>query len=373
MKKIITLLSFIPIITFGQPDYDGEIRINIINGSSWNLKFQTQLDDDYTWWDFDYNLIDNGSDYTGGSTIVQSPTTVAYLYFREGEPNNGIGFGRYKISANSNPGGQELAYFHYDTRTTDEYSSPDVTFQYDVNNNKFMHSGQNINGTIQYWYSLIEIDLITTGFEPHKPLNLIVTGINNHPYLEWEHYFYDSECVPFEYLTGYDIYRSTFPNFGYNKIGSVTTDDCDEESYTDYDVFLGDWSTVYYKIKTVNGSKKSEYSNRVSIDIGGYQKKTADKLEDQNLNESFYFKLLPNYPNPFNPTTTIKYIVKKQTHVSLRIFDILGKEVVILVDEIQPRGMYKISFNAENLTSGTYYYVLKTGLFVSSKKMILVK
>lgn len=85
------------------------------------------------------------------------------------------------------------------------------------------------------------------------------------------------------------------------------------------------------------------------------------------------FSLHQNYPNPFNPTTNIKFDIHKQGIATLKVFDLLGKEMETLVDEQLSVGSYEVIFNANSLPSGIYFYVLKTGDFVESKKMILVK
>ena len=89
------------------------------------------------------------------------------------------------------------------------------------------------------------------------------------------------------------------------------------------------------------------------------------------------FALLQNYPNPFNPSTRIQYQVTSFSHVSLKVYDVLGNEIATLVDEYKPAGIYEVEFNSvssiQNLTSGIYFYQLKAGDFVQSKKMIFLK
>jgi len=95
------------------------------------------------------------------------------------------------------------------------------------------------------------------------------------------------------------------------------------------------------------------------------------------------FELKQNYPNPFNPTTTIKYSIPSieafssskngDTFVNLSVFDLLGRKVKTLVSNRQKSGSYEIKFNGANLTSGIYFYQLKVGKVVISKKMILLK
>jgi hypothetical protein len=85
------------------------------------------------------------------------------------------------------------------------------------------------------------------------------------------------------------------------------------------------------------------------------------------------FRLEQNYPNPFNPTTNIVYDVPEQTHVTMTVLDILGRQVAILVDELQPAGRYKAVFDASTLTSGTYFYRLTAGSYVQSRKLLLLR
>ena len=85
------------------------------------------------------------------------------------------------------------------------------------------------------------------------------------------------------------------------------------------------------------------------------------------------FKLYDNYPNPFNPSTTIKYSIAEAYYTSIKIYDALGNEVSSLVNETKPAGTYEVEFNASNLSSGIYYYTLQSGSFTSTKKMILTK
>lgn len=85
------------------------------------------------------------------------------------------------------------------------------------------------------------------------------------------------------------------------------------------------------------------------------------------------FSLEQNYPNPFNPFTNIKFGIKENTHTSLKIYDLLGREIVTLVDQRLSPGSYNVEFNGTGLSSGTYIYRLSTGSFVSSKKFLLLK
>ncbi|GBD86988.1 hypothetical protein BMS3Abin03_00913 [bacterium BMS3Abin03] len=87
----------------------------------------------------------------------------------------------------------------------------------------------------------------------------------------------------------------------------------------------------------------------------------------------FTYKLEQNYPNPFNPTTTIYYEISGRQKVELKIFDMLGNEVATLVDGEKPAGRYEIKFDGSSLPSGVYFYQIKAGTFVNTKKMVLAK
>lgn len=85
------------------------------------------------------------------------------------------------------------------------------------------------------------------------------------------------------------------------------------------------------------------------------------------------FTLDQNYPNPFNPSTTIKYSVAERSNVTIKVYDMLGKEVASLVNSVKDAGSYEVNFNAQNLASGMYVYSITAGNFTSSKKMMLLK
>ena len=85
------------------------------------------------------------------------------------------------------------------------------------------------------------------------------------------------------------------------------------------------------------------------------------------------YSLSQNYPNPFNPSTKITYSIATAGMVSLKIYDILGREITTLVNEEKPVGKFEVNFNANHLASGVYFYQIKAGSFIQSKKMILLK
>ncbi len=87
--------------------------------------------------------------------------------------------------------------------------------------------------------------------------------------------------------------------------------------------------------------------------------------------EMFY--LSQNYPNPFNPITTIEYSIPKQSLVTIKVFDLLGREVATLVNEEKPAGNYIVNFNGINLSTGIYFYRLEADSYIAVKKLLLLK
>jgi flagellar hook assembly protein FlgD len=89
--------------------------------------------------------------------------------------------------------------------------------------------------------------------------------------------------------------------------------------------------------------------------------------------EALKFELNQNYPNPFNPVTNIKFTVPKDGHASLNIYDITGKLVATYLNDYVTKGVYNAEIDGTNLSSGVYFYTLKTNGLTDTKKMILIK
>ena len=98
----------------------------------------------------------------------------------------------------------------------------------------------------------------------------------------------------------------------------------------------------------------------------------ATDINDKNITIDQY-RLDQNFPNPFNPSTKITYSIPERSNVSIKVFDLLGSEVIELVNGEVETGQYDLTFNTNNLPSGIYFYKLQAGSFVETKKMILLK
>lgn len=105
---------------------------------------------------------------------------------------------------------------------------------------------------------------------------------------------------------------------------------------------------------------------RPLLEITSVEEEQTDEIPTE-------FWLSQNYPNPFNPQTSIQYAVSNRQFVSLKVYDILGNEIETLVNEEKPKGSYEVTWHAANLPSGVYFYQLKAGSYVETKKMILMK
>ncbi len=125
-------------------------------------------------------------------------------------------------------------------------------------------------------------------------------------------------------------------------------------SFIDRNVPFGNYT---YRLKQTDYDGTYKYSNEISAEV-------------QAVNT---FNLLQNYPNPFNPSTSIKYRIPSDEFVSLKVFDILGREVSTLVNQKQSKGEYTIKFNASNLNSGVYFHTISAGTYKDTKKMLLTK
>jgi aminopeptidase N len=119
----------------------------------------------------------------------------------------------------------------------------------------------------------------------------------------------------------------------------------------------------------VNGDPQSidfDHGNWILKDLS-----IVTNVENQAIPDEF--SLEQNYPNPFNPSTKIKYTIASENFVTLKIFNILGKEIEILVDSKQDAGSYEVEFDASQLNSGVYFYTLEAGSFAETKKMLLLR
>jgi hypothetical protein len=95
-------------------------------------------------------------------------------------------------------------------------------------------------------------------------------------------------------------------------------------------------------------------------------------VEEFLIKDDTEYALIRNYPNPFNPTTTIKYSIKETERVTLKAYNTLGKEVTSLVNELKAPGEYTATFDASTLSGGIYFYTMQAGEYVATNKLLLL-
>lgn len=157
--------------------------------------------------------------------------------------------------------------------------------------------------------------------------------------------------------SGFEIQRSTdrvnFSNIAFVP-GFGTTTEPRTYTYTDNSVNNG---AYYYRLKQIDYNGAFAYSEIVEVDVEA----------------PIEFALTQNYPNPFNPSTMISYSIPQNSFVTLKVYDVLGKEIATLVNETKSAGSYDVRFDATGLSNGVYFYTISADNFTSTKKMLLMK
>lgn len=127
-----------------------------------------------------------------------------------------------------------------------------------------------------------------------------------------------------------------------------------------------DLEFAQYLLRTSNESSSSSSALKKST-------QTMSKKSESKIGIPTEFQLSVNYPNPFNPSTTIQFALPTGNFVTLKVFDVLGKEVATLANEERPAGFHEVRFDASKLSSGIYIYQIQAGMFRDVKKMLLMK
>lgn len=167
----------------------------------------------------------------------------------------------------------------------------------------------------------------------------------------------------FGYRLSFDSPKSQFINVNDERVTEL-----------EFDGVVNKWLEKSLFVDLVEGSNKIEIELSWGWMDVDYLAVPIDIVTSVNnriiLNE---YRLEQNYPNPFNPSTKIRYSISKNENVILKIFDMLGREVEVLVNSNQAAGNYEVIYSAKNLSSGIYFYTLEAGSFIHRKKMILLK
>lgn len=380
MKK--TLIPFLIFVVFcfsqlrGDILYDGELRIDVTNlPAHTTITFQISLTSS-THWDFYNNIATNTylgeTQYAVNSGNTTISTTV-YCYWRDNPSGRGMGKGLYNVYAKDS-NGNVLAYFTYDTRTSKTYrGSPDLVVSYNCSVNYFYHGSLNItSSTITIWdyVDILGPNQETDKFEPQAPSGLFVYNSGGHPQLVWSNNYLE------DYWTAIEVYRAETYSDPPSNWNSIATLSANSTSYYDTRYTVGQGAIAWYKVCKRNVNKLSQFSNTVSINIipqaivnNNYEQKNISNSEN-SVNEDALYQ---NYPNPFNPTTIITFSLHEADHVTIKLYDILGKEVKEIADESYSKGIHQITLDASSLAAGLYVYTLSSNKFTAQRKLIVLK
>ena len=241
----------------------------------------------------------------------------------------------------------------------------------------FQITGYN-SSTHSYTLNIGVDSATTSAFKPSKPQNLKITVNSPSATLTWA----PSTEPNVKNGGSYKIYRvsvsstaSEPSNSSYTLLTTVPAYSGGNPvtSYTDEQFWMGGGNfKMYYEITAVdNASQESTRSNSTwaYTTLQPYKKNVGKEV----ANAITEYKLSENYPNPFNPSTVINYQIPTSGKVTLKVYDVLGKEIATLVNENKEAGSYNVNFNASNLPSGVYVYKIESGSFIKSQKMMLVK
>jgi hypothetical protein len=263
-----------------------------------------------------------------------------------------------------------------------DYRTSDLPANFNTQGNGDINLTYNVSlGKIYYFTTQIEFPTFTS-FWTEKPWAALVTdGLpeywnnslvlvnngDNHPRLIWGAYPNTSLNI-----NSYKVYKK----YGSSNWELDTIVDVNTFYSVDNSVSLSmpggqAGVDVKYKISAnYYNNNETEYSNLVIANVQGQE---IEKRFIPIISELNNYFLLQNYPNPFNPETKISYSIKEEGLVTLKVYDVLGKEVATLVNENKPAGNYEVDFNASQLPSGIYIYKLQAGSFIEAKKMLLTK
>jgi hypothetical protein len=128
----------------------------------------------------------------------------------------------------------------------------------------------------------------------------------------------------------------------------------------------------YSPVTDIEGNPRPNPAGTIP-DMGAYESLLSVGVEENLSVLPTEYALSQNYPNPFNPSTTIQYYIPELSFVTLKVYDVLGSEIITLLSEEKPVGSYEVELNAKGLPSGIYFYRLQAGEFTQFKKMILIK
>jgi len=304
----------------------------------------------------------SGSEYIGGLIGSHDGSTISYCYSTGHVTVNYFGGGGL-IAFNSS-GNETVVNCFWDTQTSAFGTSAGGTGKTTAEmktESTFINAGWNFT---TMWEMLdSNYPRLQSNPEEALPIELIsfhASIVNSGIALQWQtatevnNYGFDVErcAVDVRHLQGDG--HLAWMKTGFVE-GSGTTNSPKQYSFSDKNLSIGKY---LYRLKQIDRDGKFSYSKTVKISILGALKE---------------FALSQNYPNPFNPSTMISYQLPTSNHISLKVYDALGREVATLVNEVKEAGRYSATFTASKLSSGIYFAKLQSGDKVHLKMMMLVK
>jgi len=370
---------------FNSVDYDCRWRRYNVTSDNWDTQIYTAP------------IVLNGNDVTDNFLGIRADSQNVIIYFEFHEPqpftyyftwvildlyNNRIGYGNadngidnYRMYSTPTMDGKTHTAFRYvqlagegysDSglwRSSDDASYPfDQFYEYEAGEAVFhlnlSSAGNEVHIIWQDQYGNNNgnnLRYIYDDQTPLAPTGLIITEDSNHrPRLNWN-------SSPEPDKNHYNIYRYDTYGGGWQYLNQTTattyTDQTLAYCHTVPPAQCENVRSFYYRIII-----EARLAGGPPYKIGEVTQETPDE-----------YSLSQNYPNPFNPTTTIDYSIKSAGLVTLKVYDMLGTEVVSLVNELKDAGNYSVTFNASYLPSGIYFYTLTSGNFINTKKLILLK
>ncbi|MDP2304035.1 MAG: T9SS type A sorting domain-containing protein [Ignavibacteria bacterium] len=309
-----------------------------------------------------YNPLDVDFDIAGRLYVSDIDNGRVVIYNDASNKNNGGAadnvIGQSNLSSNSNSSNGQNGFYSYYEEMFDETYRNVGFLMVDAINGKLLVSDENNHRILQF---------AASSPLPVELTSFISTITNNRVMLNWqtatevENYGFEIERAIDNGEWRIDNGELTIDNW--EKIGFVqghgNSNSNKEYSFIDELITEG----IYlYRLKQIDTDGKFEYSKAIEVDIS---------------NLPTEFSLEQNYPNPFNPMTTIKFSLAESGHTTLKIYDMLGKEVAVLINEFKNAGTHEINFDASStaggLSSGVYVYRLATGGEIHSKKFSLMK
>jgi hypothetical protein len=324
----------------------------------------------------------NGSTFVTGGIYSSSLVTVGNADFGSNdwpgfnfnwflaEPHWSLGL--YKVTNSK----QTDKYFYLDARDSDfgEASyNPDFYIYFDNGDSvyKYKNTGNAIpQGTLVSVWQIHEETPNTSGLQNYwSNVLVLVNDGSNHPRLIWGP-FPNTDFI----VSYYKIYKKK------NSQNFEFYDTSNSPEYVDTDETLltgppqANETVAKYRVTAVGYLSESQNETNPSNEVEARVPGDPPQKKGHSFNlQPSEFSLNQNYPNPFNPVTVITYSIPENSFISLKVYDVLGNEIIELINEAKESGNYSVSFDASGLSSGIYFYTLKANSFSLTKKMLLAK